>query len=253
MFTDIYMMLFLCIGGFMSGFIDAIAGGGGIVSVPLLLFTGIPPVAALGTNKMASVMGSFTSAVTFMHNGKVQRNIIKYLFVLALAGSFIGVMTVHQIPSDFLRPLVVILLVLITIYTLFKKNWGQSVSYRGRTTKNFLLSCLLAACIGFYDGFFGPGAGSFYMFTFLCMGFDFVVSAGNARVLNFASNFAAMCTFVYLGQVYFQYAIPMGIAMVAGAYFGSHAAMTHGASYVRPLFILMTVVLIGKQVLDLFK
>lgn len=249
----ISIIIFLICGGFLSGFVDAIAGGGGIISLPVLLFTGINPIAALGTNKMGSVMGSFTSSVTFLRSGKVNIGLIKYLFPLSLIGSFIGVLTVHQIPSDFLRPLVVVLLICITIYTLCKKNWGDKISYSGRTKKIFISCCFLSAVIGFYDGFFGPGAGSFFMFVFLYIGFDFVGASANARVLNFASNFAAVVTFACLGQIYYTYGITMGLATVFGAYCGAKAAMKHGASYVKPLFIIITVILIGKQVIDLFK
>ncbi len=250
---DLNTILFLICGGFIASFVDAIAGGGGIISLPVLLLTGIDPVAAMATNKMASVMGSFTSAVTYMRSGKVTTGLIKYLFPLSLVGSFCGVIVVRQIPADFLRPLVVVLLVLITIYTLCRKNWGQSVPYNGVTKKILLVSTSLAFILGFYDGFFGPGAGSFLMFAFLYIGLDFVGAAANARVLNFASNFAAMITFVYFGQVYFHYAVPMGIAMIAGAYCGTKAALSRGAVYVKPLFVIMTISLIGKQVWDLFK
>ncbi|MDQ0205162.1 TSUP family transporter [Pectinatus haikarae] len=250
---DITTIIFLICGGFISGFVDSIAGGGGIISLPVILLTGMNPVAALATNKMAAVMGSFTSAVTFIRNGKVDISLIKYLFPLSLAGSLAGVLVVRLIPADFLRPLVVILLVLITIYTLCRKNWGQSATYHGTTKKILISSIFVALIIGFYDGFFGPGTGSFLMFAFLCMGLDFVGAAANARVLNFASNFSAVVAFAYLGQIYFHYAIPMGLAMVIGAYCGTKAALSHGAAYVKPLFVLMTVLLIGKQVWDLFK
>lgn len=250
---EITTIVFLVLGGFMAGFIDAIAGGGGIVSLPVLLLTGMNPVAALATNKMAAVMGSFTSATTFIRNKKVTLDLIKYLFPLSIIGSFAGVMVVRQIPADFLRPLVVVLLFLITLYTILRKNWGQSASYEGTTKKMILMGMGLAFVVGFYDGFFGPGTGSFLMFAFLCMGLDFVGAAGNARVLNFASNLAAVITFAYLGQIYFHYAIPMGLAIAAGAYCGARTALTRGAAYVKPLFICMTVVLIGKQVWDLFK
>ncbi len=251
--NDFSTIIFLICGGFISGFVDSIAGGGGIISLPVILLTGMDPVAALATNKMASVMGSFTSAATFIKNGKVTTAFIKYLFPLSLLGSFCGVIVVHQIPADFLRPLVVILLVLITIYTICRKNWGQSVSYKGMTRKIVISGVLIAFSVGFYDGFFGPGTGSFLVFAFLCMGFDFIGAAANARVLNFASNFAAVLTFAYLGQIYFHYAIPMGLSMVAGAYFGTKMALSRGAACVKPIFIAITIVLIGKQVWDLFK
>ncbi|WP_196593321.1 TSUP family transporter [Pectinatus sottacetonis] len=250
---NVGIIIFLVCGGFVAGFVDSIAGGGGIISLPVLLLTGIDPVAALATNKMSAVMGSFTSAMTFIRNRKVTVEIIKYVFPLSIIGSLGGVMVVHQIPADFLRPLVVVLLICITIYTLSRKNWGKKASYTGITRKILLSSMGIAFTMGFYDGFFGPGTGSFLMFAFLCMGLDFIGAAANARVLNFCSNIAAVLFFAYLGQIYFSYAIPMGLAVMAGAFCGARTALKHGAAYVKPLFVMMSVLLIGKQIWDLFR
>jgi uncharacterized membrane protein YfcA len=119
------------------------------------------------------------------------------------------------------------------------------------TGKRVYLALAVIFLLGFYDGFFGPGTGSFMLFFFLCLGFDFLGAAANARVLNFASNLAAAGTFIYLGQVHYAYALPVGVAMSAGAYCGARMAIKKGAAYVRPLFVVMTSLLIGKQVWDL--
>lgn len=250
---DISTLLFLMGMGFTASFIDAVVGGGGLVSIPTLLWTGLPPLLALGTNKMASVMGAFTSFITFMRSGKVDLGLIKYLFPLSLLGSGAGVLTVRQIPPDFLRPLVLVLLIAVAIYSVFKKNWGTESTYAGMTRRMLLLSGMTAFVFGFYDGFFGPGTGSFLLFAFLLVGFDFLGAAANARALNFASNIAAAILFSYFGAVNFFYAIPMGISMIIGAFCGARMALSKGAAYVRPLFILVTTILIGKQVWDLFK
>ncbi len=247
---NIDIIIFLIVTGFMASFIDSVVGGGGLISLPALLLTGLPPTMALGTNKMASVMGSLTSTLSFLRSGKINIHLIKFLFPLSFFGSALGVITVQQIPSQFLKPLVIVMLLLVTIYTFMRKEWGDTSTYQGITKKTAYLSGLAAFSIGFYDGFFGPGAGSFFIFAFLMIGFDFVVAAGNSKALNFASNIAAVLTFIYFDCVHYYYAIPMGIAMIFGAIAGSKLAIKKGAAYVRPLFIFMSILLIGKQIWD---
>lgn len=245
------MLAFLMGAGFVACFIDSVVGGGGLISVPALMLTGLPPVTVLGTNKMASVMGSFTSVLSFMKSGKVDCKLIKFLFPLSLIGSALGVYTVQFIPPHFLKPLVIVLLVLVTIYSLLRKNWGETSTYKGMTDKTAWLSGIIAFVLGFYDGFFGPGTGSFLLFGFLLIGFDFVTASGNARALNFGSNIAAVIVFGAIGSINYYYAIPMGLAMIIGALAGTRMAITKGAAYVRPLFISVSTLLIGKQLWDI--
>ena len=248
---SIEFILFLMGAGFVASFIDSVVGGGGLISVPALMLTGLPPVTVLGSNKMASVMGSFTSVVSFMRSGKVDCSLIKYLFPLSVIGSVCGVYTVQFIPPQFLKPLVILLLILVTIYSLCRKEWGKTSTYTGMTDKTAWMSGMIAFALGFYDGFFGPGTGSFLLFGFLLIGFDFVTASGNARALNFGSNIAAVAVFGALGSINYYYAIPMGAAMIAGALAGTRMAIARGAAYVRPLFISVSTLLIGKQLWDM--
>lgn len=250
---DLNMLAFLVFFGFMAAFIDAVVGGGGLISIPALMWAGLPPVTVLGTNKCAAVMGAFTSFATFVRSGRVDMWLIKRLFPVALIGSGLGVLTVRLIPSDVLRPLVVVMLIVVLLYSVFKKNWGNENRYEGMSGRMLVLSGLVSFAFGFYDGFFGPGTGSFLLFAFLLVGFDFIGAAANARALNFASNISAALLFAYFGLVDFSYAIPMGLAMIVGAWCGARVALKKGTGYVRPLFIIMTTVLIGKQLIDLFK
>lgn len=245
------MMMFVIIGGFLAAFIDSVVGGGGLISVPVLLATGMPPAVALGTNKLASSMGSLTSTLSFMRSGNIDLKAVRVLFVLSLSGAVCGTFVLQQIPSDFLKPLVVVMLILITIYTIFRKNWGDISTfsqYSARTA--FLMGCA-AFVLGFYDGFFGPGTGSFLIFVFLMVGFDFVKAAGNAKLLNFGSNIASLGTFIVVGSVHYKVGIPMGLAMACGAFLGSRMAIRKGSAYVRPLFITVCVLLVGKQIWSL--
>ena len=239
--------------GFVAAFIDSVVGGGGLISVPTLMWAGLPMLNVLGTNKVAACMGACAGFLTFWRSGKIDKKIMRVMFPLAFIGSVIGVFVVRQIPPDFLRPLVVVMLILIAIYSMVKKNWGADKSSVHVSRKNYLLGLILIFVLGFYDGFFGPGTGSFMLFLYLMMGYGFLGAAANARAANFASNLAGVIVFMCLGLVNFSYAIPMGLGMILGAFCGAKMAISKGAAYVRPLFIGMTVILIGKQLIELFK
>jgi uncharacterized membrane protein YfcA len=250
---NVQMILFLLAAGFLSAFVDSMVGGGGLISLPAMLMTGLPMTVALGTNKLASTTGSLTSTISFIFSGKVNKRLVAWLFPITFIGAALGAYTVKQIPSEFLKPLVIVLLIVVAAYTIFKKEWGQTSTYSGMTRKMGMLSALSAFGLGFYDGFFGPGTGSFLLFAFLLIGFDFVVASGNAKVLNFASNIASLLTFIMLDSVNYQYGLIAAVGMIAGALAGSQMAIRKGAACVRPLFITITVCLIGKQIWDFFK
>ncbi|MBG9771315.1 sulfite exporter TauE/SafE family protein [Bacillus vallismortis] len=244
------VLLFLIAAGFAAAFIDSVVGGGGLISIPALLFVGLPPSVALGTNKLAATMGSLTSTINFLHSGQINKKLVFKLLPLSIIGAGAGVYVVQLIPSAFLKPIILILLILVTVYTLFKKGWGMESSFKELTKKMTFFIVSAALLLGFYDGFLGAGTGSFLIFSFLLLGFNFVESAGNAKVLNLGSNIAALITFMLFSSVDFRYGIPMGIAMIVGALVGSRVAIKNGAAYVKVLFVGITVVLIGKSIWD---
>ena len=242
------MVLFFITTGFLAAFIDSVVGGGGMISLPALLSTGLPPTVALGTNKLASTMGSLTSTISFIRSGKVNIKLVTYLFPLALIGSWLGVIVVQYVPTEFLEPIILVLLSAVAIYTMTRKDWGMRSSSVQLSLKWIVFICAASLTIGFYDGFLGPGTGSFLIFAFLLIGYNFVESAGNAKVLNFASNIAALLAFIYFDSVHFSYGFIMGGAMVFGALVGSRLAIRKGAAYVKILFILVTIGLIAKNI-----
>lgn len=250
---DFSVMAIMAGMGFVAAFIDSVVGGGGLISVPTLMWAGLPMLNVLGTNKIASTMGAAAGFLTYLRSGTIDKKIMRVMFPLAFVGSACGVFVVREIPPDFLRPLVVVMLIVIAIYSVAKKNWGADKKSVRVSHKNYLLGVVLIFALGFYDGFFGPGTGSFMLFLYLMMGYGFLGAAANARAANFASNIAAAIIFSALGLVNFSYAIPMGLGMILGAACGAKMAITKGAAYVRPLFIGMTVILIGKQIIELFK
>lgn len=248
---DFSILIFLLGAGFVAAFIDSVVGGGGLISMPALMMTGLPPGVVLGTNKLASICCSSTSSISFLRSGKMDLGLVKYLFPLSLIGSILGAYTVSLISPSFLKPLVVVMLVMVAIYTMLKKDWGDASTYQGINKRAGILGGCAALLLGFYDGFFGPGAGSFLIFAFLMLGFDFVTAAGNAKALNMASNLGAVATFLLAGSVNYLYGLSMGAAMIIGAIVGSRFAIAKGTSYVKPLFIAITTLLIGKQLWDI--
>lgn len=249
---DPQIILILLLFGFLAAFIDSIVGGGGLIALPALLFTGMSPTTAIATNKLAGTMGSLTSTISFYRSGKIDlRPMFKY-FVLAFVGSLIGAWIVTLVNPDLLKPLMLILLAVVAIFTVFKKDWGSVSAVKTLTPIKIIGLMLLLFAIGFYDGFLGPGTGAFFIFTFLMLGFDFLKAAGNAKFLNFGSNIAALLVFIYLGEVYFTYGLIMGVAQVFGAIVGTKFALKRGTGFVRKLFIVVTVTLLIKNAYDFF-
>ena len=244
---DIYILLPLLAAGFVAAFVDAMAGGGGLISLPALLLAGMPPTLALGTNKMASTIGTVASAATFIRAGKLNVRLVIKQIPFTFVGAVLGVFAVQHISNEILKPLIIVLLIAVTVYTVMKKNWGDESSYAGSSHRELALAFLFAGGLGFYDGFFGPGAGSFLIFGFLYMGFDFVEASANAKALNLTSNLAALITFALLNQIDYRYGIPMGIVMIIGARLGAKLAIKKGAEYIKPLFVIMTLLLIIKE------
>jgi uncharacterized membrane protein YfcA len=223
-------MLFLVIAAFIASFIDSTVGGGGLISTPSLLATGMPVSFALGTNKVAAMMGSFTSVVALRRAGKVQKRVVFYLMPLSFIGSALGAYVVYLLPAEIMRNIIVVLLVAVAAYTYRRKDWGDVANIKKFGTIVLLLTAAAAFALGFYDGFFGPGTGSFLIFGFLFLGYDFVTAAGNAKALNFASGAGALVSFAISGTIYWVYGLAMAWSMVFGAIFGSRMAIRHGAT-----------------------
>ena len=191
------------------------------------------------------------SAYTFMRSGTVHIPLMKFTIPCTLAGSVIGVLTALKISQDFLRLIILVLVFATAIYTIAKKDFGSENKFTGLTKKNITQGCLFAFSLGFYDGFFGPGTGSFLIFLFIKIyGFDFTVAAGNSKVLNFVSNFASLVMFAVNGKIYYMLGIPIGLAMIAGARLGSKIAIKNGAKVIKPIFVTIALVLTLKLLLD---
>jgi uncharacterized membrane protein YfcA len=245
-------VILLCFAGFAAAAVDAIAGGGGLINLPAILAAGVPPHFALGTNKFSGSFGAVTSAYTFMRSGKVHIPLMKYTVPCTLVGSVIGVFTALRLDQGFLRIIILVFIFATAIYTIVRKDFGSEDKFEGLTDKNIIQGCVFAFFLGFYDGFFGPGTGSFLIFLFIKVyGFDFTIAAGNSKVLNFVSNITSLAMFAINGKIYYMLGIPIGLAMIAGARVGSMIAIKNGAKVIKPIFVTIAMVLTLKLLFDI--
>ncbi len=240
--------LILLASGF-AGLIDAIVGGGGLILVPALFATypTASPATLLGTNKCASVWG--TSLATYQYSKRVQLawRALLPAAICALAGSFAGAGSVTQIDPAFIRKLIPLILLVVLIYTLVKKDLGANHKPHTNKNRERVIACLIGAVIGWYDGFFGPGTGSFFIFLFVrFLGYDFLNASASAKLLNVATNIAAIVLFALKGHVWWHIGLMMAVANMAGSFIGSHLALKHGTGFVRWVFVIVVGLLIMK-------
>jgi len=236
---------------FVAGLIDAMAGGGGIFTLPALAALGLPVGVVAGTNKFVSTGGSLTATVTFLLRGRLDRRVAIVGGACALAGGVAGAWCLIQlgrIDQTFARGLFGGLLVAMALYLFFRPTIGGEAAYEGFTPRTAAVLVPAALLIGFYDGFFGPGTGSFLVFVMIrLLRFDFVTGTGNAKALNFASNVASLATFILGGTVLWAVALPMTLANAAGAWAGSTLAIGQGARFVRWAFLAAALVIAGRM------
>jgi hypothetical protein len=237
---DITVLGFLFVAGLAAGFVDSIAGGGGLISLPALLSVGIPPQLALGTNKLQGTFGVMTAAVNYTRKGRVDLKECTLGIVSTFIGAMSGAWVIQRLSSDFIRNLVPFLLLLVLAYTIVSKNLGLTDQRAKIPHRLFYL--LFGLTLGFYDGFFGPGTGSFWTVSLVAFsGYNLTKAVGVTKIMNFTSNFVALVVFVIGGNVYYSAGIVMAIGQIIGARLGSNLAIKRGAGFIRPLFI--TVVL----------
>lgn len=249
---EVTTFLFLAAACFCASFLDAIAGGGGLISLPAFLFVGLPPQIALGTNKLAASFSSVSSSLKFIHAKKVNLKLIAILAPFTCIGAIIGVKAVLILDSKYLYPIVLGLLIFTMIYTLMNKNLGKDNEFKEITVKNGAIGSGMAAILGFYDGFFGPGTGSFLIFSLIrIFRFDFIHASGTSKVLNLCSNIVSVIIFVNAGKVNFFYAFSMAGFMFLGAQVGSRVAISRGTKFIKPVFIGITGIIVIKMIYDL--
>jgi uncharacterized protein len=251
-------LTWLCLFAFIAGLIDAIVGGGGLIQLPALfvflpanLAASVPLV--FGTNKLSSMCGTGVALVQYARRVKIPWPSILPAGLAAFAFSAIGAHVLQLVDSAFLKPLVLVLLVAVAIYTYSQKRLGHLHAPKFMANHERLLAIAVGVVIGFYDGFFGPGTGSFLIFIFIGLfGFDFLTASASAKVINFATNLAAVIAFSATGHVLYEYALPMGACNVLGALVGARLAILKGNRFVRGLFLGVVAIMIARFAYEQF-
>lgn len=243
---DIYVLVTLCLLSFFAGLIDAIVGGGGMLTVPALLASGLPPHIALGTNKLAATFGSFTASVAFFRKNLFNPYFWRISLLTTAAGSVLGTITVHYIDVDFLEKYLPVLIMITAVYTFFSKKVSSAASTKLPRVSSTLYTkqSIQGAVLGFYDGIAGPGTGAFWTSSSSALyKIDILLSCGLARSANFISNICSLLTFLYLGYVNIYIGILMGIFITMGSWLGARSAIKFGGKFIRPVFITVVILI----------
>lgn len=238
---------------FLAGLVDAVVGGGGLIQVPVLfsVFSKELPATLLGTSKFAGIFGTGAAAINYARRVRVAWSAAAPAAIAAFALSFCGAYTVTKIPGDFVRALLPVILVAVAVYTFRKKDFGSvhAPIHSGRAERYLAIG--MGACIGFYDGFFGPGTGSFLIFLFVrFFGFDFLSASAAAKIVNVACNLSALMWFGVSGHLLWMLGLMMAVCQVAGSLIGTRLAIKHGSAFVRQLFLVVVSLLIIKTAYD---
>ena len=225
---------------FTAGFVDAVVGGGGLIQLPalLILYPSLPIGSVLGTHKLAGLCGTTVAVWRFASQIEFDRRILGPAAAVAFAGAFAGAKLATLLPAQVMKPMIVLLLVGVLIFTVRRPSFGATETSPRTWMHPSAIASLIGLVLGFYDGFFGPGTGSFLIIAFISFfGMDFLGASARAKVVNWATNFSAFLLFAAEGAVRYELALPMAAANMAGAVVGSHLALTRGNQFVRVFFI----------------
>ncbi|WP_107850238.1 TSUP family transporter [Campylobacter concisus] len=249
---DLLSYALFFVAAFLGGFIDAIAGGGGLITLPAIMAMGVPPHLALGTNKLQGVFGSFTATLNFTKKGLINYKECFIGIVFTFIGALIGATLILFLNANFLKIIIPFLLIAIFIYTLFMPKIGESD--RAAKINERLFYVIFGLILGFYDGFFGPGAGSFWMFAMVALiGLNLKKAVAHTKALNFTSNIVTLGVFIVGGQILWLVGFLMAVGQILGAYFGSNLVIKKEVKFIRTMFLLVVAATICKLLFDYFK
>lgn len=248
-------IIILCTAAFAAGFIDAIVGGGGLVQTPATLVT-LPqyPVATLlGTTKIPSFTGTAIASYQYAKKVSLQWKLLLLMCSIALLAAMAGSYTVTIVSNGFMKPFIFCVLIVVAVYTYAKKNFGTATSKSISPKNERVYGCLFALLVGFYDGFIGPGAGSFLVIFFIAaLGYDFLKASAHAKFVNLATNLGSIILFSGSGHILYQYAVPMAVLNVTGSFLGARLAILKGNAFIRVFFLLVVAGTILRFGYDIF-
>jgi uncharacterized membrane protein YfcA len=250
-----YDLLILCTVAFAAGFIDAVVGGGGLLQTPaiLIVLPQYPVATLLGTTKIPSISGTTFAAWKYSQDITLNWKFLLYIAVLAFTGALLGAHYVTVIDNRMLKPVILVVLIAVALYTYFNKTFGVGTAKELSRAEQLLTGFFFGFSIGFYDGLIGPGTGTFFILAFISlMGYDFLKASASAKLINIATNLAAICYFSSTGHILYQYAIPMAVFNVGGAFLGTKLAVLKGNKFIRVFFPMVVVFAIMRFAYDIF-
>lgn len=248
-------LLIVCLASFAAGFIDAIVGGGGLVQTPVLFmaFPQYPVATLLGTTKLPSFLGTSVSLYQYAKHVTIQWRLIIYVGLAAFVAAFLGSRFATVVDNDTFKPIILLALVAVAIYTYSKKNFGQHESKELSFSAALLRGIISGLLIGFYDGFIGPGTGSFLVLVFISLlGYDFMHASAHAKMVNLATNTASIIYFAFTGHILYEIALPMAICNMTGGFVGTRFALLKGNQFIRVFFLIVVSGTILRFAYDIF-
>ena len=256
-FTEytIISLVILAVLAFVAGFIDAVVGGGGLIQLPALLIqfpqTNLPTL--FGTNKIAALSGTIIAAFQYAKKVKFNLALLLIISLFAYLASGAGAKIVSLLDVQMLKPIILVILIAIAIYTIFKKDLGAIQLKQISLKKQMIYGSFIGIIVGFYDGFFGPGTGSFLVLGFvLFLGMDFMHASAYAKIVNCITNLSALVVFINQGNYLLNIAVLMGVSNILGSYLGSHMAIKKGNAFIRNIFIFIVMLMIIRYGYDVF-
>ncbi|WP_313804581.1 TSUP family transporter [Flavobacterium sp.] len=253
---ELHILVFLCLAAFFAGFVDAIVGGGGLIQTPiaLILLPNYSVASVIGSLKIPSFSGTLIAAQQYLKKVQMNWQLLVVMSVVAFLSAFAGSTLLTQVSNDFMKPLLLVVLSLLAVYTFVKKNFGQHQEKILSFRYQLIYAVIISMTVGFYDGFIGPGTGSFFVVAFVSiLGFDFLHASANAKMVNLATNFGSICLFVLKGKIIWAIALPMAVCNALGGFFGAKLAIRKGNSFIRIFFLVVVVGTLIRFAYDVFK
>lgn len=252
---DTTTLILLCIAAFSAGFVDAIVGGGGLIQTPaaLILLPHLPVATVIGSIKIPSFSGTFFAARQYLKKVTLNLRLTVIMCFTAFIAAFAGSQLLTIVSNRFMKPIILIVLIVVAIYTFTKKNFGEQVHKKHSAKQLMRLSILISIIIGFYDGFIGPGAGSFLVLAFIAvLGLDFLQASANAKMVNLSTNMGSIVLFLLKGSILWSVAIPMAISNAIGGILGARLAVQKGNRFIRIFFLLVVTATLIRFGYDVF-
>ena len=241
---ETYLLILLCIAAFFAGFVDAIVGGGGLIQTPVALIA-LPNLAVstvIGSLKIPAFSGTAFAARQYLKKVEMNWKLLFIMAIIAFSAAFLGSNVLTLVSNNFMKPILLVVLSVIAIYTFTKKNFGIHQEKNLSPKRQLALAVVMSSCIGFYDGFIGPGTGSFLVLGFVAiLGFDFLHASANAKMVNLATNFGSICLFILKGKIIWAIAIPMAICNAIGGWVGAKLAIKKGNGFIRIFFLVVVI------------